>query len=495
MEFNSTIIFIALGAIALFGMIVGYIKRLRKCSADELLVIWGSGTKDKGSKIIHGGMEFVWPVVQEYKYLNLTPIPIGIELEGALSKQNIRVNVPSNFMVAIDPTPEVAQMAAQRLLNLNRQQIAKLAEEIIYRPLREVIASMDIEEINANREKFQQEIQTKVEAELKKIGLKLVNVNITDITDESNYIKSLGEEAAADAINKARVATAQKNKEGDIGFAENEQERKIRVAELATQADVGEAEAETNRRIKTSQANSRAVEGENNAQIEIAKTNSLRKVEEAEAQRKAVTAQQVKQAQTQKDSYEAIKEAELERAAKEEATLKANVIVPAEISKQEQIIKAEADAEEKRKLAKGEADGIFYKMEANAKGVEEMLVRQAAGFDELVKAAGGDPKVAIQMMITDKLPEMLRIQTDAFKEIDIDKITVWEQNGNGNGGSSTGDFITGLLGSLPQYKDMYDMAGVGIPQLLESTQERTQGTITTKDDTTSSDNDTPQIEE
>jgi flotillin len=420
MEFNSSLIFIVLGAIMVFGVIVGYFKRLRKCSADELLVIWGSGTKGKGSKIIHGGMEFVWPGIQDYKYMNLTPIPIGIELEGALSKQNIRVNVPSNFMVAIDPTPEVAQMAAQRLLNLNRQQIAKLAEEIIYGQLREVIATMDIEEINSNREKFQQQIQAKVESELKNIGLKLVNVNITDITDQSKYIESLGEEAAADAVNKARVATAQKNKEGDIGFAENEQERKIRVAELAAKAEVGEANAETNRRIQTSEANSRAVDGENTAQINIAKTNSLREVEEAEAKRKAVTAQQVKHAQTQKDSYTAIKEAELERAAKEEATLKANVIVPAEIAKQELVIQSEAEAEQTRQLAKGEADGIFYKMEANAKGVKEMLVKQAEGFDKLVQAAGGDPSVAIQMMITDKLPEMLQIQTDAFKNIDID---------------------------------------------------------------------------
>jgi flotillin len=496
MEFNSTIIFIALGAIMVFGTIVGYFKRLRKCSADELLVIWGSGTKGKGSKIIHGGMEFVWPGIQDYKYMNLTPIPIGIELEGALSKQNIRVNVPSNFMVAIDPTPEVAQMAAQRLLNLNRQQIAKLAEEIIYGQLREVIATMDIEEINSNREKFQQQIQIKVESELKNIGLKLVNVNITDITDQSNYIKSLGEEAASDAVNKARVSVAQKNKEGDIGFAQNEQERKIKVAELLAQSEIGEAEADTKKRIKTSEANSRGVEGENTARIEIARTNSLREVEEAEAKRLSVTAQQVKQARTQKDSYEAIKQAELERAAKEEATLKANVIVPAEIAKQELIIQSEATAEQSRQLAKGEADGIFYKMEANAKGVKEMLVKQAEGFDKLVQAAGGDPAVAIQMMITDKLPEMLKIQADAFKEIEIDKITVWENGGgSGEGNSSTGNFLNGLLGSMPQYKELFEMAGAGVPQLLESSQERTEGQLNAKkDEGETPTNDTPQIE-
>lgn len=494
MEFNSSLILIALGAIALFGTIVGYIKRLRKCATDELLVIWGSGTKDKGAKIIHGGMEFVWPVVQEYKYLSLIPIPIGIQLEDALSKQNIRVNVPSNFMVQIDSTPEIAQVAAKSLLNLNRQQIASLAEEIIYGQLREVIASMDIEEINNNREKFQQEIQGKVEAELKKIGLKLINVNITDITDQSDYIKSLGEEAASDAINKARVSVSEKNKQGDIGQANNEQERKTKVAQMRTLGEIGEADAEANRRTKMAEANSKAVEGENKAQIEIARTNSLREVEQAEATRLAVTAQQVKNARTQEDSYEAIRKAEDARAAKEESTLRANVIIPAEIAKRELIIQSEATAEQSRQIAKGEADGIFFKMEANAKGVKEMLVRQAEGFDQLVKAAGGDPAVAIQMMITDKLPEMLKIQADAFKGIDIDKITVWENGGgSGEGNSSTGNFLNGLLGSMPQYKELFEMAGAGVPQLLESSKERAEGNLNAKKDEGETPS-TPQIE-
>jgi flotillin len=491
-----TLIGIGLAAIAIIATIVGYIKRLRKCSSDELLVIWGSGTKDGGSKIIHGGMEFVWPVVQEYKYLNLTPIPIGIDLKGALSKQNIRIDVPSSFMVAIDPTPEIAQKAAQHLLNLNRQQISSLAEEIIYGQLREVIATMDIEEINNNREKFQQNIQEKVESELKKIGLMLVNVNITDITDDVNYISSLGEEAAADAVNKARISVSEKNKQGDIGQANNDQERKTKVAELQSTGEIGKAEAETRRRRKMAEADAKAVEGENTSLINVAKTNSLREVEQAEARRLSVTAQQVKQARTQKDSYEAIKQAELERAAKEEATLMANVIVPAEIARKELIIKSEAEAEQTRQLAKGEADGVFFKMEAQAKGVKEMLVKQAEGFDKLVQAAGGDPAVAIQMMITDKLPEMLQIQTDAFKNIDIDKITVWENGGgSGEGNSSTGNFLNGLLGSMPQYKELFDMAGAGIPQLLESSQERTEGKLNAKkDEGGTPSTDTPQIE-
>ena len=486
----TTIAIISISALAVFATIVGYVKRLRKCSSDELLVVWGSGTKGKGAKIIHGGMEFVWPVVQEYKYMSLVPIPIGIELEGALSKQNIRINVPSSFTVQIDPTPEIAQNAAKSLLNLSRGQIAKLGEEIIYGQLREVIASMDIEEINNNREKFQQEIQIKVESELKKIGLMLVNVNITDITDEVGYIKSLGEEAAADALNKARVATAEKNKQGDIGFAKNEQERRIQVSNMKTQAEVGEKEAETLMRIKTSEAQSRAVEGENKAQADIARTNSERKVSEAESKRLSETAESVKQAQTEKDSYEAIKMAEESRAEKEKATLYANVIVPAETKKRELVIQSEAEAEKMRELAKGEADGIYYKMEANAKGVKEMLVKQAEGFQQLVNAAGGDPKVAIQMMITDKLPEMLKIQTEALQNIEIDKITVWDNNGGSGEGTSTSNWLTGFLGSVPQYKDIYEMAGAEMPQLLESSKERQQGKVDGKNGS-----ETPKLED
>jgi flotillin len=114
------------------------------------------------------------------------------------------VDVPCRFTVGISTDTESMTAAAERLLGLTAGQIQELARDILFGQLRLVIASMSIEELNQDRDVFQENIKKNVEIELKKIGLKLINVNITDIKDESGYIEALGQEAAAKAINEAK---------------------------------------------------------------------------------------------------------------------------------------------------------------------------------------------------------------------------------------------------------------------------------------------------
>ena len=173
---------------------------------------------------------FVKPLVQDYAWLSLEPMQIEIPLRGALSMENIRVNVPSVFTVAIGTTPELMQNAAIRLLGLSFNEIEKQASEIIFGQLRQVIASMRIEDINRDRDTFLSHIQNSLEPELLKIGLQLINVNITDITDESGYIEAIGQKAASEAIQKARGDVADNEKMGEIRVAEAEREKAVSVA-------------------------------------------------------------------------------------------------------------------------------------------------------------------------------------------------------------------------------------------------------------------------
>jgi hypothetical protein len=174
---------------------------------------------------------------------------ISIPLEGALSQQNIRINVPSTFTVAISAEQGVMNNAAERLLNLRLGEVEEMAKEIIFGQLRLTVASLTIEEINQDRERFLDSIRRNVEPELNKIGLYLINVNITDITDESDYIESIGKKAASEAINRAKVDVAVQDKMGAIGHAEASREQTIRVAENVAQADKGKKKAEADRRI------------------------------------------------------------------------------------------------------------------------------------------------------------------------------------------------------------------------------------------------------
>jgi flotillin len=362
--------------------------------------------------------------------LDLTPISIEVNLVNALSKQNIRVNVPSRFTIGVSTEPGVMQNAAERLLGLGLQDIQELAKEIIFGQLRLVVASMDIEEINSDRDKFLTNISQSVESELKKVGLKLINVNITDIVDESGYIEALGKEAAAHAINAARKSVAEKIRDGAIGEANAVQDEKTQVAA----------------------ANAKAVEGENTAKISVANSDSLRRQREAEAERVAIASEKVQAAKALQESYAAEQEAETARAERERSSQMADVIVPTEIAKKKAEIDAEAEAERIRRRAKGEADAILFKAQAEAKGLYEILTKQAAGLDEIVKAAGNNSKDAVLLLIADKLPELVKTQAEAIKNIKIDKVTVWENGGSKDGKSSTSNFISGMYKAVPHYK-------------------------------------------
>ena len=445
----------------IFVTFTAILRRYKRCPSDKILVIYGKTGKNKeggisSARCIHGGASFIWPVFQSYAFLDLTPISIECNLTNALSKQNIRVDVPCRFTVGISTEPENMNNAAERLLGLTTEQIQNIATDILFGQLRLVIATMDIEEINADRDKFLAAVSQNVEAELRKIGLKLINVNVTDIRDESGYIEALGKEAAAKAINDAKKSVAEQNRFGEIGKAEADRDKDIRIAETTRDT-----------RIRTADANAKAVEGENNSKIAIAQSDAARREKQAEAERLAVAAEKVQAAKALEEAYKSERDAELARAEREKATQQANIVVAAQIEKEKAIIDAEAEAEQIRRKAKGEADAIFAKMDAQARGTLEILSKQAAGFGQLVAAAGGDAQQAITMLITDKLPELVATQVEAVKGINIDKVTVWDTGNGAEGKTATSNFISGLMKSVPPLEDLFKLAGMELPSYLK----------------------------
>lgn len=486
--FSFGLIAAVAGIIIVFIFVVAALRRYKRCPSDRIMVVYGKTGKGESSRCIHGGAAFVWPVIQDFSFLDLTPISIEINLTNALSKQNIRVDVPSRFTVGISTDTDTMTNAAERLLGLTQTDISNLAKDIIFGQLRLVVATMDIEEINSNRDKFLAAVSSNVEQELKKIGLKLINVNVTDINDESGYIDALGKEAAAQAINDAKKTVAEKNRDGEIGQKQAHQDQRVKVADAESLALIGEKEAEQRqrtevananadaeigekvadqkKRTQTAEANARAVEGENKAEIEIANSNATRDIAKAQAKQKSTAAEKISDAKALEEGYAAEKTAEDARALRDKAAQTANIVVPAEIDKQKIEIDAEAQAEKIRREAKGQADATFMNMEAQAKGIFEIYSKQAEGLEKIVKAAGGNPNAAFTLMLMDKLPEIVKMQTEAISNLKIDKITVWENGNNGNGGNATSNFVQGLFGSMPQLNDILSMAGMELPSAL-----------------------------
>lgn len=453
MKFEAVIL-ISVCVVLVFSLLLILLSRYKTCPSDKIMVIYGRvGQNGDGStrsaRCIHGGAAFIIPMIQAYVFLDLTPLSIQVDLKNALSRQNIRIDVPSRFTVGISTEQGIMQNAAERLLGLKLSEVQELAKDIIFGQLRLIIATMDIEEINTDRDKFLEAVSRNVETELKKIGLRLINVNLTDISDESGYISALGKEAAAKAINDAKKSVAEKERDGSIG----------------------EANAHMDQRVQVAKADSTAIQGENTAQMDIAMSNASRREKEAEALKIATSAEKIQAAKALEEAYAAEKMAEDARSAREKATLEADIIVKAEIAKRKLELEADADAEQLRRKAKGEADAIYAKMEAEARGMQEILSKQATGLGLIVQSAGGNANDALKLMLADKMEDLLRVQTEAIKNIKIDKVTVWDNGNTQDGKTATAGFLSGMLKSIPPMNEMFDMAGMKLPEFLGKDKE------------------------
>ncbi|MEM9065379.1 MAG: SPFH domain-containing protein [Planctomycetota bacterium] len=481
----------------LTAMVVSLYKR---CPSNRVLVKYGKVRGAKAAECYHGGGTIVWPLIQQHAFLTLEPLVIEIPLEGALSLNNIRVNVPSTFTVGIATDTVLMNNAAERLLFLTQSQIREQAQDIILGQLRLVIATLSIEEINKDREKFMSLINENVAGEINKIGLELINVNIRDITDESGYIEAIGQRAAAEAINRAKVDVAEQERDGAIGEAAALRERNVRVAQEKSLAEQGQKSAEQEQRVAVSQMEAGAVSGEATAQRDkeiavaerTAETEVARKkfeqeqrVQVADAESKAVDGENtasatvadsnaklaeiraaarrradVAEAEAQRDILDAEREQELARLGKEE-------LAPQEIEKKRIEIAAEAEAEKRRREAKGEADAELARYVAEAEGIQRVLDAKADGYRKLVAACAENPQVAPTLLMIEQLPQLVAEQVKAIQNLKIDKITVWD-SGSGTSGDrgSTAGFLSGLIGSLPQVHELAEQAGVELPEVL-----------------------------
>lgn len=499
---------VVIPVIVVLGIIMLVVKQYKRCPSNRVLVVYGKTGGGKFAKCVHGGGVFVVPLIQEYGWLSLEPIAIEIDLRSALSLKNIRVNVPSTFTIGVSTDPAIMFNAAERLLGLRETDIANQARDIILGQLRLVIATLTIEQINQDRELFLDLVNKNVGTELTKIGLEVINVNITDITDESGYIDAIGRKAAAEAINKAKIEVAEADRSGAIGEATANREKEVSVANQHAQASIGrkdaerqqriqvaklEAEgisgeasakreqevaiaqqqaiaaqgrkqAESEQRIKVAGFEAEAVEGENTSKAEIANFNATLSEKEADARRRG----EVAMAQSARDVL-------LAEAEQEEARLKKEQVVQQTIEKVKVQIDADAEAERLRRIAQGEADAILAKYNAEAAGQQAVLEAKAAGYQQLLKTCIERPDIVPTLLVVEKLPELVREQVKAIQNLKIDKITVWDSGHNGDGEGSTAGFLRSLIGSLPPMHELARQAGVQLPGVLGNVDGQTPG--------------------
>ena len=492
------------GAVVLvfLSVLLFVVRQYRRCPSNRVLVVYGKVGGQQAARCIHGGGVFVVPLFQDYQYLSLEPMTIDIELTGALSKKNIRVNVPSTFTVGVSTEHTVMNNAAERLLGLREGDVSAQASDIILGQMRLVIATLSIEEINQDREKFLDLVNKFCAGELQKIGLEVINVNIRDITDESGYIDAIGKKAAAEAIQKAKVEVAEQEKDGaigestanrakevevanqsaaaNIGRKEAEREQRISVAKLEAEglaaealsrreqdvaiaaqsalSEEGKKQAESSQRVRVATLEAEAVKGENESRANIAGFNATLEERRAEAKRRGEVASAI----AARDVFVAEKERELARLEKEEVALQ-------QIARRKIEIDAEAEADRLRRIAQGEADAVLAKYNAEAEGSQRVLEAKAQGYQDLLRVCAERPDLAATLLVVEKLPDLVAEQVKAVQNLKIDKVTVWDtgSGADGNGGAAAG-FMRGLISSLPPLHDLAKQAGIDLPEILGS---------------------------
>lgn len=478
------ILIVILAAVVLL-LFLTFISRYKRCPSNKILVIYGKTGGGSAAKCVHGGAAFVLPLLQDYEYLDLEPFVVPIDLDNALSQENIRVSVPTTVTAAISNQPGIMQNAAIRLLGLSRDQIQSQAQDIILGQMRAVIATMQIEEINQDRQAFMTKVNDAVSTEMEKIGLAVINVNIKDLDDESGYIKAIGQKAAAEAINQASIDVAEQERHGQVGVAERARDRRREVAAAESEADVGEAEAMRNRRRQVAALESEAeigeaeagrdkrqnvaaleaeaVQSETEAEAKTAGYRAGQRVAEEEARRKAEEATKATDGAIRVAQETAEKAAEEARALREEARLHAEIVVQAEAEKQRQVVQAEAEKQQRRLIAEGEAAAILAQKQAEAQGTQAILNAKAEGYRQLVEACGNNDQAAAAFLIIERLTEVANIQAEAISNLPIDKVMVWD---SGNGESGMSNLGQRLMGAIPPMHDLARLAGLELPEFL-----------------------------
>jgi flotillin len=421
---------------------------------NQAAVITGRKTGDRTYKTIRGGRALRVPVVEKVDYIPLTTMPLDIRVNNAYSKGNIPLAVQAVANVKVGWTPsEVFDNAIERLLPFNREAVEAQATETLAANLRGVLATMTPEEVNEDRLKFAEKLEEEATGDLAKLGLVIDTVRIQNVSDDVDYLASVGRRKTAEVIRDAEIAEAQTRAEiAEQSAIADQQARRARaeadarakewearsrqeadIAAARAQAETKREQAEAERAARTAQAEADAAAKESEAasrqradiaaaqaDLRIAEEQNKLRIRRAELDEQAASREGAAMENARRAEAEAREKAESARARAEAQRLEADVVAPARAQREASEEHAAAQAAPIRERGRAEAE------------VLRLL------YAEIEKAGS----VGIHVFTLEKLPELLRIAGETAGEVGIDRLIVME------GGA--GDGVANALGQRPQ---------------------------------------------
>ena len=363
------------------------------CPPNKVAVISGrtrtlSDGRTVGYRILKGGRTLRIPILEKVSWMDLNTIPLEVSVTNAYSKGAIPLSVQGIANVKVSSAEGLLENAAERFLDRPTEQIGQIAKETLEANLRGVLATLSPEEVNEDRLKFSHQLIDEADDDIKTLGLELDVMKIQNVTDDNQYLDSVGRRLTAEVVKQARVAEAE------------------RMAE----SEAAEAAARERAQIATVQADKNIVEEQNQLRVRTAELEAIAKAKEEEAS-------------VAGDIARATAEQELEqqRIELERRRLEADVVTP-----------AKANLEAKQLAAQAEAAKIIEDGKAQVEVFQRLT--------EQYQAAGDDGQ---RIFVLNMLPELVDKIVSTVNNVDIDRVAIVD-NGGGQGGG-----IPGLVSQLP----------------------------------------------
>ncbi|HEX6867376.1 MAG TPA: SPFH domain-containing protein [Candidatus Limnocylindrales bacterium] len=442
-------------------LIVAYISsRYKVAGANEALIV--SGQRDRGPdgkknlKVVRGGGVIVLPLIHKVGKLKLTARQINVALSDAVTRQGIKVAVQGVATFKVGADDESIRNAAERFLEASNDEVDSIVKNVLEGSLRSIVGTLTVEELNLDRQKFQQAVQDAARGDLATSGLQIDSFTIQAIRDESGYMELIGQQETARRERDARMAKAAADQEAAVREAEAEQIKinaardvSLRRAETETQTAAAEARAAQSGPLAEAEATQEVVR----KQTELAELEAARKQKElltttvrpAEAEAEA----QIRRAEGEKGARIAQAQAEAERVKLAGSAEAAVTVTKGEA--QARVVSVNAEAEAQRTTLEGNAEaGItFTKGEAEAKA----LALRADAYRQFNEAA-------IIQTVLSMLPEIVRAAAEPLGN--IGSLTVLSNDG-------ASDVVKSVTRTVAEANaTVTGLTGIDIPALISN---------------------------
>lgn len=394
---------------------------------NEVLIFSGRDHKTQagatvGYRILRGGWTFRRPVIEEVDRMDLRIFPVRIDTTGAYSRGGIPLSVHAIANVKVASDDEIIHNAIERFLGRNREEVVRVAKETLEGNLRGVLATLTPEEVNENRLKFAEELALAVNPDLEKLGLQLDTLKIQNVSDDRDYLDSLG---------------------------------RRRIAEILKVAEVAESDAKKTAEETEAEAQGRGEVARRNAQAQIQRAQNELREFQADLELEAKSEEERAEAKALAARAEAEQELQQVRTELEKLRLQADVVIPAEANKVAREL-----------IAAGEAAEIAEKGRAMAEVLRTMA--------QVWKEAGEN---AADVFILQQMETIMKQVAEAAKQVRVREVALID--------SGSGDTLPNYVSAFPKivgklFTEIRDTVGLDIGGALTGNHGKPPGTSESK---------------